>query len=66
VGIILEDLDVNEDPLVEELAEETQNGRYFLGRYSLHWSLAFAANTITLNLVDLYGSAITTRVITRK
>lgn len=47
--ITSEKLDTKEDVIPED-EMNIQNGKYYIGRYSLHWSLDLSSNTFTLNL----------------
>jgi hypothetical protein len=52
MGIISEKIDTKEDATIDEKTENIQNGKYYMGNYSLHWSLNLSSNTITLNLIN--------------
>ena len=49
--ITSEKLDTKEDVIPED-EMNIQNGKYYIGKYSLHWSLDLSSNTFTLNLIN--------------
>jgi hypothetical protein len=67
VGIISEKVDMNEKPLLEKEIEDIQNGKYYMGDYSIHWSLNLSSKTIILTLNPIHVSQLgKTKIISRK
>lgn len=67
MGIICEKLDMKEKPLLDEKIEDIQNGKYYMGDYSIHWSLNLSSKTVTLTLNPIHVSQLgKTKVISRK
>jgi|SRR5687767_872320 hypothetical protein len=64
MGIISEKIDTNEDAVIESQTENIQNGKYYIGPYSLHWSLDLSSNAITLNIIN--KPDLGTKVISRE
>lgn len=52
VGIKTEKIDLSEYDAISDDQEYNQNGKFYMGRYTIYWSLDLMSETITLDVTN--------------
>lgn len=52
MGITTEETDTQNDIIIGNELSNIQNGKYYMGSYSIHWSLDLTLHRVTINITN--------------